>query len=197
MKLSIYIIKDKKEEINKYLLENNFDLKDFTISENKRRSVWILRVGFYKFKIKAYFSVLFQNIKELIRYKRIEPRLGGGGLFNLETFYGFINQFFVAVIFPGIAFDLTKTLVVKIYHLLKSEKVEYLQFITQIRQPFDTRVKILIPNNLEKNELDWVLAQAGEILNNIDKIRCYFGYFTILVKFDHFQKRWLLPQAKI
>lgn len=180
-KIQIIITNGKKNEIMEELKNLNFDLDKVEISEHKRKSLFKAKIKFRLFCIKSTFQILYQNIKELIKYRSLEPRFGGGGL-DVESFYGLVFNLFTAIIIPGVAFDTIKYVIKESYKFFKSKKLDYLVIVTQVRQPSDCKIKILIPNNLNEEDLDYVLYQASEILNSLDRIRNYFGKRQIVVK---------------
>lgn len=174
-KIPIIITNNKKQEILNELKNSNFDLDSINISETKITPKMKVKVNLLFYSIKSKIQIFYQDIKELIKYKKIEPKFGGGSWLDIDSFSGFAIHLFTAIIIPGLVFDVIKTVIKKSYKLLKSKKVNYIMIISEVRQPFDCRVKILIPNNLDDKGLDNVLYQAKEIMTNLDNIRNYFG----------------------
>lgn len=180
-KIYITITNGKKEEIIADLNKNGIDLDLIDIREVKRekkvpfwiKKQWHFTVGSWQF--------YFRRLKELIKHRRLEPMLGGGGV-GLESFYGYIFDFFTMIVIPGMAFDTFKLIVKKSYKYLKSTKREYLVLVSEMRFPFDTPVKILIPNDLDESELDDVLDQASSLLHNLNEIKVYFKTSRIEVR---------------
>jgi len=184
-KIFISITNNKKAEILEELKKSDLNLSEIDIVEHKRDSKFGMAIKFGLFKIKSKFQIIYRNAKELIKYKKIEPRFGGGMKFDPETFYGAIFTLFKLIIVPGLCWDIIKTIIIKSYKHLTSpnSKVDYIEIESTIRQPFDCRVKILIPNNLDEEYLERALYQANEIFVNLDNVRNYFGKSKIIVKY--------------
>ncbi|MDO8486411.1 MAG: hypothetical protein Q7S77_01795 [Candidatus Staskawiczbacteria bacterium] len=180
-KIPIIITNGKSREIIEELKKSDFDLDKINISESKRGLVWKYKIRLAWFYFFSSIKFYFQRIKELIRYRRLEPTLGGGS-FGIESFYGFIFNLFATIIMPGVAFDIIKIVIKKSYKHLKTPKRDFILIVSQPRQPFDCRVKILIPNDLSETDLDNVLYQASELFTNLDKIRNYFGNKEIIAQ---------------
>jgi len=198
MTISIYLRSKKNEEIQKFIIKEKIDTSNFEIHESQRVSAVVLKINFFFSRIKFSSQAKIQNLKEFIKFGNLEKKVGGGGIFDFETYYHFAHFTFVSIIFPGIAFDLTKVIFKKIYKYFKEKKLKYLLFITPIRMPNDTRIRILLPNNIDDNDLDWVLIQAGEIMKNLDNARSYFGFYYVDVRFDSKTRRWTIkPKRKI
>ncbi|MBL7155365.1 MAG: hypothetical protein ISS88_02590 [Candidatus Portnoybacteria bacterium] len=181
-KIPIIITNGKKDQILKELKASDFDLDKIDISEQKKKSLTKAKIGFFWFRIKSRCQISYQDFKEWVKYRRLEPKFGGGGL-DIDLFYGLAFYTLTAIVLNGLAYDTVKFIVKKSYKFLKSKKVDYLLIISETRQPFDCIVKILIPNNLEEEELDQALDQGKEIFINLDNIRNYFGKRQIIVKY--------------
>lgn len=180
-KIFITITNKAKEDILKELQSSGFDLNQIEISQNRRKSIIKAEVGFIWFNIKSTFQSIYLNIKEYIKYKKLEPKFGGGGL-DLESFYGYVFYIFTAIIIPGVAFDTIKYIIKKSYKFFLLKRLDYIAIVSQARMPFDCKIKILIPNNLSDESLDNVLNEANEIFTNLDNIRNYFGKREIIIK---------------
>ena len=180
-KIYITITNGRAADIIKELQLSNINLEEVEIVERKRGTVFQYRLKHAWYKFRTSFKFYFQRIKELIRYRRLEPLLGGGS-YGLESFYGHIFDLFTGLIIPGVQYDLIKLIIIKSYKYLKTKETDYIVIASQVRAPFDCIVKIFIPNNLTDEILDRVLDQGNDLFTNLDKIRHYLGAREISIK---------------
>ncbi|MFH1194011.1 MAG: hypothetical protein V1661_03380 [bacterium] len=158
---------------------------DNNLKEQKININFVDRVTFLQLKILILKTKwLVQSLRRFLKGDR-EPLLGGGGS-DFELWWGY-EVFFASAIVGGVFYDGTKLAIKKIYKHIKSRHTKYITITHYQENPFDTNLRILLPNNLPEQDLDWILDCAEKIFNAIKPVRGLFGYKKVIIKYN---KRW-------
>jgi hypothetical protein len=187
--IGVYITKKESEDLfnnikqeidNDNLLKDNVEIKsiEYVTLFKKIKGMYsyllISIKGFYRFRIKAF----------ILRKK--EPLLGGGGgVFSLEWWLGMGVNFITYIVLPGIAWDIAKTVFIKSYTKIKTKKIKYIVLKNAITGPCEPELRILIPNNLKDNELEYFFNDVGEIFTHFNKVKYSLRRKRITLKYKN------------
>jgi hypothetical protein len=166
-----------------YLSKSNQGIKD-KISYDKEDAIHVVKNYIFLISEISYF---FKKLKHFLFNKKEKSVLLGSGGSDINAFIQDFGIPFVKWVIYGLAWDFVSKKILDNYSFLNTRKKKYIEIVDLAYEPGTYHsLKFLIPNNLEEQKINYVLDDAGKILESIKKIRYMFGSKEIIFKYNRY-----------